>query len=137
MKFKITRDVENRIFSTKIEFTGFGNDTMLAEKEIEMFKDFGYPVINVGGQFVAGAGEGADQFVTPEKKVEVREGFAVTYSVSLSKVAGATDEAKIAAAIDRAEAFETEIKARLDVAIAAIKPLGDEFIEGSPELFEI
>lgn len=133
MKFKITRDVENRIFSTKIEFDGFGNESTLPEKEVETFKDFGYPKINVGGNFEADG----DTFVTPAKEVEVREGFAVNYSVSLAKVEGATDEVKIAKAIARAEAFETEIKSRLDAAIEAIKPLGDDFVAASPETFEV
>ena len=134
MKFKITRDVENRILSTKIEFVEFGNESTTPERELEMFKDFGFPKVEVGGQFEADG----DTFVAPAKEVEVNKGFVATYSVSLDKVAGATNKDKMEKAIARTEAFETAIQSRIEAEIEKIKSeLGEAFVENNPSTFEV
>lgn len=132
MKFVANRNVENRVFSVELKFTGYGNEDkgVSAESEVEMLKDYGYPKIEVGGTF----GTEDKSFILPSKQLELKEGFIVMFSASIDKMQGETEEEKIAAAQERCETFETEIEARIEEAIAKIPvDMTSKFTENHPE----
>lgn len=131
MKFEVTRDVENRVFSVSVAFKGYGNEDkgISAEQEVEMFKDYGYPKVEVGSTFT-----GDIEFILPSKTMEVKDGFVVSYSASVDRMSGETEEEKIAEARSRCELFESTIETRLAEAIAKVPvDMASSFTQDHPE----
>lgn len=131
MKFEVSRDVENRVFSVNIKFKEFGNELTPAEVEVEAFKDYGYPKVNTGGAFEGT--EGTALFVLTNKEVELKEGFEITHSVHLDALKEATEAAKIAAAEARCELFEEKVLERIEKAIKAIPMTTSPFLDDYPK----
>lgn len=132
MKFEVSRDIENRVFSVEVGFKEFGSDTLSAEAETEVYKDFGYPKVDLGGSFESTNFADAT-FVLNKKVVEVREGFLAKHSVRLDAIAGANDQEKIAKAEAQCSLFEELMLKRLNDAVTEVQSKASGFTDGYPK----
>lgn len=133
MKFEVSRNVENRVFSVKIKFKGYGNEDkgVSPEQEIEMIKDLGVQKVQVGGPFGTEGEEGA--FIIPAKELELADKFEVTYAISMDRIAKPTDEERITEAKARCVKFEEVMEERIRAVLANVEDIAKDFTENYPE----
>lgn len=148
MDFNITRSLENKVFTTSVKFSAYGVFDLTAEEEEALITDFGAPVIDLGaiafaGKFgvverrvVADSAAGEDvAFILNSKKVEVKSGFEVTYSVDAKKI----DDKEVKVILKSKELvaeakcvlFEEKVKAALAAAMDALKQKRTTFESGA------
>lgn len=149
MNFTVSRDIQDRVFTTKIQFKDLGRAGLDAEEERKIYEDFHYPVIDLGGEFkgsfdvvdgkvvVAEEGQGQEiSFVLNSKKVDVNEKFVAEYQISLEKVKDPSDgdvlNTKSLIAEARCLLFEKVIEARIAEAIEDIMNKVSKFEDGYP-----
>jgi len=149
MNFTISRDIQDKVFTTKIQFKSLGRAGLDAEEERKIYEDFHYPVIDLGGEFkgsfdvvdgkvvVAEEGQGQEiSFVLNSKKVEVNEKFVAEYQISLEKIKDPSDgdilNTKSLIAEARCLLFEKVIETRIAKAIEDIMSKVSKFEDGYP-----
>ena len=132
MKFEVTRDIENRIFTVAVNFKELGSDTLSAEAELEIYKDFGFPKVDIGGSFES-VNFADDTFILNKKIVEVLEGFTAVHTVKLDAMEGDTDQEKIKKAEAQCSLFEEVILKRLGEAVKEVQAKASVFSEGYPK----
>lgn len=149
MDFKITRGLENKVFSTGVKFAAYGGFGLTTEEEESLIADFGAPVIDLGaivfnGKFSVGAdrrvvvddaaGEEVS-FILNSKKVNVDKSFEVSYSIDAKKVPDTEVKAVLKSKELVAEAkcvlFEAKVKEALGNAIDALKAKRTTFESGA------
>lgn len=149
MDFKITRGLENKVFSTGVKFAAYGGFGLTTEEEESLIADFGAPVIDLGaivfnGKFSVGADrrvvvDDADgeevSFILNSKKVDVDKSFEVSYSIDAKKVPDTEVKAVLKSKELVAEAkcvlFEAKVKEALGNAIDALKAKRTTFESGA------
>lgn len=154
MDFKIERDIESRVFATKISFVSLGNETMTQGEEAKMFEDFNYPTIDVGGSFSGKfkieegrvvLSEDPDaqelQFVLNSNKKTVNQSFVAELRLNIDKAKpedfGDVLDNKLKIAEAKCLLFESEIEKRIREAVAEIVSKTTLFEEGYPKEFTI
>lgn len=149
MDFKVTRELENKVFSTGVKFAAYGGFGLTTEEEESLIADFGAPVIDLGaivfnGKFSVGAdrrvvvddaaGEEVS-FILNSKKVNVDKSFEVSYSIDAKKVPDTEVKAVLKSKELVAEAkcvlFEAKVKEALGNAIDALKAKRTTFESGA------
>ena len=149
MDFKVTRELENKVFSTGVKFAAYGGFGLTTEEEEALIADFGAPVIDLGaiefkGKFAVGAdrrvvvddaaGEEVS-FILNSKKVNVDKSFEVSYSIDAKKVPDTEVKAVLKSKELVAEAkcvlFEAKVKEALGNAIDALKAKRTTFESGA------
>ena len=134
MKFTINRKLSENVFSTKITFKEYGDDSLSAQDEQNLIEDFGPAILEVGGEYkgnfklqekelakVEEKGEDSDEisFVMNNEKYQLKEGFSIDFSVdALKNIPKEIDKFKqLKTPYQIAEAkcilFEEEIKSRV------------------------
>lgn len=154
MNFKVERDIESRVFSTKVSFASLGSETMTPDEEAKMFDDFNFPVIDVGGSF-AGKFKVEDdkvvlsedldaqvvKFVLNSNKVTVDEKFQAEFRINIDKIdtieVGPILDDKIKIAEAKCLLFEVEIEKRIREQIESIKSKLTSFENGYPKEFTV
>lgn len=154
MNFKIERDIESRVFVTKISFSSLGNVDMTPNEEAKMFEDFDYPIIDTGGSFSGKfkveegrvvLSEDPDaqelQFVLNSNKKKVDQSFEVELRINIDKIAstdiGEVLDNKIKVAEAKCLLFESEIEKRIREAVAEIVGKTTLFEDGYPKEFMV
>lgn len=136
MKFSVEREIESRVFTVTVKFLELGNDSLTSEEEKKLFNDFGYPLINVGGEFKNGEGEQA--FVFNRREVVVDEAFEVSRSFKVDqKSKGENLNKEVEKAVADCKVFEDEIKSRIQEAIQDIHSKAISFEDGYPLEFRV
>lgn len=149
MDFKVTRGLENKVFSTAVKFAAYGGFGLTTEEEEALIADFGAPVIDIGsidfkGKFSVGAdrrvivddvaGEEVS-FVLNSKKVDVDKSFEAVYNIDAKKVPDTEVKTILKSKELVAEAkcvlFEAKVKEALGVAIDALKAKRTTFESGA------
>ena len=165
MKFNVERTLSDKVFSSIVKFDSYGvvsktlsdeddevvSMSMTAEEEKAIFEDFGYPVIEVGGEYlgyvkmvegkvtilddVDGAEDGEAEKITFVRNVEkytLDDNFQVKYSSNAKKL---KDTEKLTA-LQQSEAkcliFEKNVEEKIKKAIEALKECRTKFEEDKP-----
>lgn len=165
MKFIIERSLSDKIFSSTVKFDSFGvvsssltdeddeviSMSMTPEQEKQIFEDFGFPVIEIGGEYESyvkiddgkvklldadtGASDGEAEKVTFVRNVEkytLNELFQVKYSSNANKVE-ATEKLT---ALQQSEAkcliFEKTVEEKIKKALEELKKCYTKFEEEKP-----
>lgn len=145
MLFKKTRQLKDKVFSTKIEFVDFGErdglgaiDQTAKAKEQDLIDNFGAPKISAGKEFKGhakvedgkvvlceytdGIAETCISFILSDKELDVTTGFVAAIAVDAKKekeVPSKLTAEQVAEA--KCLIFETEIEKRLTTAIDGLK----------------
>lgn len=149
MNFVVTRSLENKVFNTGVKFATYGGFGLTTEEEESLIADFGAPIIDLGaivfaGKFSVGvdrrvisdelAGEDVS-FILNSKKVDVKSGFEVTYSIDSKKIEDKEVKIVLKSKELIAEAkcvlFEEKVKEALTAAIDALKLKRTTFESGA------
>lgn len=165
MKFIVERSLSDKVFSSVIKFESYGvvsktqadeddqvvSMSMTAEEEKAIFEDFGYPVIEVGGEYsgfvkvVEGkvtiledsVGESDPEaekltFVRNVEKYTLDETFSVRYSSNAKKL----EDGDKLNALQQSEAkcliFEKNVETKVKAAIEELKECRTKFEEEKP-----
>lgn len=165
MKFIVERSLSDKVFSSVIKFESYGvvsktqadeddqvvSMSMTAEEEKAIFEDFGYPVIEVGGEYsgfvkivegkvtiledsVGESDPDAEKitFVRNVEKYTLDETFLVRYSSNAKKLED-TDKLN---SLQQSEAkcliFEKNVETKVKDAIEALKECRTKFEEEKP-----
>lgn len=157
MNFNVERNLENQIFTTKIKFESFGGVGITPEEEQELVADVGYPTIDVGSSEYIGKykydldtnsiteDETGDEikFILNSLKVEVKEGFEVSFTRNAKKelaeeLNGKTSLTKLSHLSEaKCLLFEKVIKAKLESAINGLRSNISQFEKNTPETFTV
>lgn len=99
MKFKITRQIKNKLFSTQIAFVEFGGAELTAEEEKELIENFNAPFIDTSkltfsgkygiteGKVAKDDSTGEDvSFILPAARYTIDEGFVAQYSIDCKHI---------------------------------------------------
>ena len=166
MKFDVTRKLSDKVFTSTVKFNSYGViDTtqtdedsevvvmsMTPEEEKAIFEDFGYPVIEVGGEYsgyvkvekvdekdkvtlVTQETEGAIAitFVRNVEKYTLNETFEVRYSSNAKKLQDVEDGLT---ALQQSEAkclvFEKSVQDKIKAAIEEVKSAYTPFEKVDP-----
>lgn len=151
MNFKITRTLENKVFSTSVKFDAYGSADMDIDEEKALISDFGAAIIDLGaikftGKYSVDASKKivADEtagtsisFIINSKKIEIKEGFEAIYSVDATKIAPIEITGSFTTKELVAEAkcilFETKIKEAMALIIAEFKKQRTQFEQSTQE----
>ena len=165
MKFIVERSLSDKVFSSKVKFDSYGvvsktqsdeddqviSMSMTAEEEQSIFEDFGYPVVEIGGEYSAYVkivdgkvtlltdeeGPSDDQaekltFVRNVEKYTLDSNFQVKYSSNAKKL---KDTEKLTA-LQQSEAkcliFEKSVEEKIKKVIEDIKECRTKFEEEKP-----
>lgn len=152
MNFRKERTIENRVFTTKTSFVSLGSATMTPEEEQRIFSSFGYPTIEVGGEFAGyykldvdkivktnSADPAAEEvkFVLNSKKVLVDNTFSTENKVNIDKTSEQFAGDRVRTAEAKCHLFEDVIEERITAAVTAIKAKATEFENGFPTEFTV
>ena len=99
MKFKITRSIKNKLFSTEIAFLEYGGADLTPEEEVELIENFNAPIIDTSKLTMAGkygvvegkvakddaAGEEVS-FILPAMRYVIDNGFVAKYSIDCKHI---------------------------------------------------
>lgn len=160
MKFSITRDLTNEVYSVRFTFDSFGSEDMSAEDELKILDDHGPAQVNIGGKFIGvycdgdisvGEYNGDNtlpdnavqiDFVRNYETIDIVEGMTIDYKIAANSII-MTDklieifETKNKVAEAKAELFVATIKERLINAVTEWRKLATDFDANNPEDFVI
>lgn len=139
MKFITSRELNNKVFGSKITFSSYGSTTMSEEEEKNLVENYS-PSVEIGGKFsgkfkfdagvitVDETSGDLIEFVKNSSKMKLNDSFMVSNSTNSESMVVASDATTIDSKMKVAEAaailFENEIKKRVSDEIDRIKAEG-------------
>ena len=109
MVIRTTYEVINDVFFVKVETLSY------SANDLELMTKFGEPTVDAGGTFDYDSNK---QFVLTSKMCYINKSFPVTQSF---------DDTSVPDAEDKADAWGTEMIARITAAVGNLRALSDEF----------
>lgn len=165
MKFNVERTLSDKVFTSTIKFESYGvvskteadeddqvvSMSMTAEEEKGIFEDFGYPVIEVGGEYAgyvkivdgkvtiledsAGESDGDAEkisFVRNVEKYTLDETFQVRYSSNAKKLKDTEKLNPLQQSEAKCLIFEKSVEERIKASIEELKENRTKFEEDKP-----
>lgn len=150
MNFDVKRELKNGIFFVSIEYSGYGDESMTAESEADVFKKLGHPRIQAGGVFegtfklnsetgvvVNDESGSMVRTIMDNKKIVVDESFKADYFINVDRILDSEICPNLPTKEYVAEArcllVEQEILKRIEDKVIEIKSKMTSFDEGYPK----
>lgn len=148
MKFKISRQIKNKLFSTEVSFLEFGGAELTPEEEVELIENFNAPIIDTSkltnsGKYGIVEGRVAKDeengevvsFILPAMRYVIDKGFVAKYSIDCKHIKDdevgtlLSDKEKVAEA--KCCLFEAVIEEAIRAEFAKLKEkrTGFEYLE--------